>query len=143
MKKTLFASLASFALLVHAAVFAGTQDCQTRANAIQTQLDAAQRFGNTSQAARLKAALAQVQAHCTDAGQAARAERKLHDRQLDVQKARSEVRQAQERMKAAQVSGDARKIAKAQRKLADKQDKLLKAMDELRAAQADLAALKG
>ncbi|HDR9833757.1 TPA: DUF1090 family protein [Burkholderia multivorans] len=143
MKKTLFASLASFALLAHAAAFAGTQDCQTRANAIQTQLDAAQRFGNTSQAARLKAALAQVQAHCTDAGQAARAERKLHDRQLDVQKARSEVRQAQERMKAAQASGDARKIAKAQRKLADKQDKLLKAMDQLRAAQADLAALKG
>ncbi|WP_322035033.1 DUF1090 domain-containing protein [Burkholderia cenocepacia] len=143
MKKTLFATLASFVLLTHTPAFAGTQDCKARADAIQTQIDAAQRFGNTSQAARLKAALAQVQAHCTDAGQAARAERKVHDRQLDVQKARSEVRQAQERMKAAQAGGDAKKIARAERKLADKQDKLLKAMDDLRAAQADLAALTG
>ncbi|KVT04012.1 hypothetical protein WT24_25605 [Burkholderia sp. MSMB1078WGS] len=143
MKKTLIATALPFILLAHSAASAGTRDCATRSNAIQAQIDTARQFGSTAQVERLKGALAQVKAHCTDAGQTDRAQRKMQDKQRDVQKVQNEVRKAEESVREAHARGDAKKIAKAQQKLADKQGKLREKMDNLRAAQADLAALKG
>ncbi|AQQ35288.1 DUF1090 family protein [Burkholderia cenocepacia] len=84
MKHTLIALAIPVALFVSTGAFAGTQDCATRIRALHTQIDNAKRFGNTQQAMRQRAALERIQASCTDAGQLARAERKLSDKARDL-----------------------------------------------------------
>lgn len=142
MKKTLIAAVIPFVLLGTTA-FAGTQDCATRVSALKSEIQTAQQYGNTQKVRALQGALAEVQAHCTDAGQVQRAERKVQDKQNDVRKAQDEVRDAEAKLREAQARNDAKKIQKAQEKVSDKQDKLREKMDDLRSAQADLAALKG
>ncbi|KWZ30963.1 DUF1090 family protein [Burkholderia anthina] len=143
MKKTLVILAIPAALLASISAFADTQDCATRIRALQTQIDNAKRVGNTHQAMRQQAALEQIKAHCTDAGQLARAERKVADKQRDLQHAQDEVRDAQARAHAAEALGDAKKSNNAQRKLADKQARLRDAMRKLHDAQVDRDALKG
>ncbi len=143
MKKTLVALAVPVALLASTGAFADTQDCATRIRALQTQIDNAKRFGNAPQAMRQQAALDQVKAHCTDAGQLARAERKVADKQRDLQRAQDEVHEAQARIHEAEALGDAKQLNKAQRKLADKQIKLRNATRDLHDAQIDRDALKG
>jgi chromosome segregation ATPase len=143
MKETLIAAVVPFALLAGSVSVAATEDCGTRANAIQTQLDAARQFGNTAQAARLQIALAEVKARCTDAGQVRRAQRKVDEKQRDVRKAEDEIREAEARLSEAQARGDSKKIAKAQKKLADKRSKLQEQTSKLRDAQTDLTAIRG
>ncbi|VWD02236.1 hypothetical protein BLA18112_04074 [Burkholderia lata] len=143
MKKVLVALVVPAALLANSGAFAGTQDCATRIRALQTQIDNAKRFGNTQQAMRQQAALEQIKANCTDAGQLARAERRVADKQRDLRNAEDEVRDAQARINEAETLGDARKIARAQRKLADKQHRQREAARDLHDAQVTRDALKG
>ncbi|MDR0246430.1 MAG: DUF1090 domain-containing protein [Burkholderia sp.] len=143
MKKALVALAVPVALLASTGAFAGNQDCATRIRALQTQIDNAKRFGNPHQAMRQQAALERIQANCTDAGQRARAERKLTDKQRDLRNAEDEVRNAQARVHEAEALGDAKKLNSAQRKLADKQAKLRNATRDLHDAQVDRDALKG
>ncbi|MBR7958765.1 DUF1090 family protein [Burkholderia cenocepacia] len=143
MKHTLIALAIPVALFASTGTFAGTQDCATRIRALHTQIDNAKRFGNTQQARRQQAALERIQANCTDAGQLARAERKLSDKARDLRHAEDEVRNAQARVHEAETLGDARKLNDAQRKLADKQAKLRDATRDLHDAQVDRDALKG
>ncbi|MDR3100801.1 MAG: DUF1090 domain-containing protein [Paraburkholderia sp.] len=144
MKKYAIAS-ALLLLFISTATFAGTQDCSTRINAIQTQIQYARQHGNVNQQAGLERALANVRASCTNAGQierAERAERDVQQKQEDVRKAQAEVTEATDKLRDAQNRGDAKKTKRAQAKLADKQNKLREKMDKLRIAQADLAGLK-
>ena len=143
MKHTLIALAIPVALFASTGAFAGTQDCATRIRALHTQIDNAKRFGNTQQAMRQQAALERIQANCTDAGQLARAERKLSDKARDLRNAEDEVRNAQARVHEAETLGDARKLSNAQRKLADKQAKLRDATRDLHDAQVDRDSLKG
>ncbi|KVL25071.1 DUF1090 family protein [Burkholderia sp. MSMB1835] len=143
MKNALVALAVPVALFASAGAFAGTQDCSTRIRALHTQIDNAKRFGNTQQAMRQQAALDRIMANCTDAGQLARAERKLTDKARDRRHAEDEVRDAQARVREAEALGDARKLNNAQRKLADKQTKLRNATRDLHDAQVDRDALKG
>ena len=142
MKKTLIAALVPFALLGASPAFADTQGCAAKISAIEAQLASAKAYGNTNKVAGLQDALEQTKARCTDAGQLARAEAKVRDKQGDVSRVQEEVRQAEQSLRDAQAKGDAKKIAKAQDKLRDKQDKLREKMADLREAQADLEALK-
>lgn len=142
MKNTLIAITLPLALLASSAAMADTQDCATRIRALQTQIDYAKQHGNTRQATRQQAALEQIRANCTDAGQLARAERKVQDEQRDVEKAQDEVREAEADVQQAEARGDAGKIAKAQRKLADKQRKLRDATRALHDAEVTRDALK-
>ena len=82
-------------------------------------------------------------AHCTDAGQLARAERKVADKQRDLQRAQDDVHESQARVHEAEALGNAKQLNKAQRKLADKQIKLRNATRDLHDAQIDRDALKG
>ncbi|RQU46402.1 DUF1090 family protein [Burkholderia cenocepacia] len=143
MKHTLIALAIPVALFASTGAFADTQDCATRIRALHTQIDNAKRFGNTQQAMRQQAALERIQANCTDAGQLARAERRLTDKARDLRHAEDEVRRAQARVHEAETLGDARKLNNAQRKLADKQAKLRDATRDLHDAQIDRDALKG
>lgn len=143
MKKTLLVALTPFALLGASSVFADTVDCATKVRAIETQLSIAKQYGNTHRIAGLQDALANTKAHCTDTGQLQHAESKARDAAQDVQKAQSEVREAEGRLHEARTKGDAKKIAKAQKRLADKQAKLHEKAEDLRSAQADVIALKG
>ncbi|WP_244134971.1 DUF1090 family protein [Burkholderia sp. BCC0322] len=142
MKTYLIAVAAPFVLLAHSPAFADTRDCATRIRALQTQIDQAKRFGHTQQLMRQQIALAQIQENCTDAGQLSRAERKVQDKQRDIEQARGDVRDAQARVCEAQAHDDAHKVEKARRKLADKQDKLHEATRDLHEAEADRNALK-
>ncbi|WP_107314436.1 DUF1090 family protein [Burkholderia metallica] len=141
MKKALIALAVPVALLASTGAFADTQDCATRIRALQTQIDTAKRFGNANQAMRQQAALDQIKTHCTDAGQLARAERKVVDKQRDLERAQDDVEDAKARIHNAEARGDAKKLSNAQRKLADKQQKLRDATRDLHAAQADRDAL--
>ena len=80
MKKTLVALAVPVALLASTGAFADTQDSATRIQAQQTQIDNAKRFGNALRRCASKPRSTR-QAHCTDAGQLARAERKVADKQ--------------------------------------------------------------
>ena len=142
MKKIIVASALPF-IFISTATFAGAQDCATRINAIQTQIQNAKQWGNVNQVAGLERSLANVQANCKDTNQIERAQRDVQQKQEDVRKAQAEVAEASDKLRDAQSRGDAKKIQSAQEKLADKQDKLREKMDKLRVAQADLAALKG
>ncbi|AXF23895.1 DUF1090 domain-containing protein [Burkholderia pyrrocinia] len=142
MKNTLIAITLPIAQLASSAALADTQDCATRIRALQTQIDYAKQHGNAQQAMHQQAALAQIRANCTDAGQLARAEREVRDEQRDVEKAQDEVREAESDVQQAEARGDAGKIAKAKRKLADKQHKLRDATRELHDAAASRDALK-
>jgi chromosome segregation ATPase len=141
MKKSLIAAVVPFVVLSTSA-FAGTQDCATRISAINSQIQIAKQYGNTHKVAGLEAALAQVKANCTDAGQISRAERKVQDKQNDVRQAQDELRDAETKLRDAQARNDAKKIRKAQEKLAQKQNKLRENMDALHDAESDLAALR-
>ncbi|WP_175857183.1 DUF1090 family protein [Burkholderia anthina] len=141
MKRALIALAIPALLLAGTSAFAGTQDCATRIRALQTQIDNARRFGNTQQAMHQQAALERIRAHCTDAGQRARADSKVADAQRDLRNAQDDVRDAQARADAAVTRGDAKKLNKARRKLADKQAKLREAEHDLHDAQADRTAL--
>ncbi|WJF89842.1 DUF1090 family protein [Paraburkholderia bonniea] len=143
MKKIIIAAIAPIVMLGASSAFANTQDCATRANAIQAQIQAAQQYGNTNRVAALQNALAQVKANCTNAGQSDRANNRVQDKQRNVRKAQDEVRQAESKLREAQARGDARRIQQAQSKLAEKQDKLREKMDDLSNAQGDAAALRG
>ncbi|AWV01831.1 DUF1090 domain-containing protein [Burkholderia sp. JP2-270] len=142
MKHTLIAITLPIALLASTAAMADTQDCATRVRALQTQIDYAKQHGNTQQAMRQQAALEKIRTNCTDAGQLARAERKMRDKQRDVEKARAEVRNAESDLRQAEARGYAGKLAKAQRKLADKQRKLHDATRALHDAEIGRDALK-
>ncbi len=142
MKNTLIAITLPIALLASSAAMADTQDCATRIHALQTQIDYAKQHGNTQQAMHQQAALEKVRANCTDAGQLARAERKVRDEQRDVEKAQAEVRNAESDLRQAEARGDTGKLAKAQRKLADKQRKLHDATRTLHDAETGRDALK-
>jgi len=143
MKKIILTALVPFALFAASSAFAGTQNCATKINAIQAQIEVAKQYGNTHQIAGLQTALAQAKANCTDAGQASKAEEKVRKAQEDVRKTQEDVRKAEQSLREAQAKRDAKKISKAQEKLNEKQFKLREKMDDLRQAQADLAALKG
>ncbi len=143
MKKIILTALVPFALFAASSAFAGTQNCATKINAIQAQIEVAKQYGNTNQIAGLQTALAQAKANCTDAGQASKAEEKVRKAQEDVRKTQEDVRKAEQSLREAQAKRDAKKISKSQEKLNEKQFKLREKMDDLRQAQADLAALKG
>ncbi|MDV3469891.1 DUF1090 domain-containing protein [Stenotrophomonas sp. C3(2023)] len=143
MKKILLTAIVPVALLMGGNAFAGTQSCDAKVASIQAQIEVAKQYGNQRQLAGLQTALAQAKAHCTDAGQANRAEQKVREAQEDVRKVQEDVREAEGKLREAQGRNDAKKIAKAQDKLSEKQFKLREKMEKLRQAQADLAALKG
>jgi hypothetical protein len=122
MKKTLLAAIVPFALLGASSAFADNVDCATKIRAIDAQIDYARQHGNTGRIAGLQDALANTKANCSNAGLAARADRKLRDARHD---------------------GKAKKVLKAERNLADKQRKLREKTEDLRSAETDRAALKG
>lgn len=143
MKKIILSAVVPFALMAASSAFAGnTQTCATKVSAIEAQIEVAKQFGNTHKIAGLQTALAQAKANCTDAGQAAKAETKVREKQEDVRKVQEDVRQAEQSVREAQAKGDKKKISKAQDKLSDKQFKLHEKREDLRQAQADFAALK-
>lgn len=143
MKKTMLAAVIPFALLAAPSAFADNVDCATKIRAIETQINEAQKHGNTNRIAGLQDALANTKANCTSAGLADRADRKMRDAQQDVDKAQAEVREAEDKLREARDAGKAKKIRKAERNLADKQRKLREKTEDLRSAQADRAAVKG
>ena len=132
-----------FALLATPVAYSATQDCATRIDAIEAQIESAAQVDDTRKIARLGSALSQVKTNCTDSGQVTRAGRKVREKQEDVRKAHKEVRNAEENLRNAQAEDNEKKISKAQKRLSAKQDKLRSKMDDLRGAQADLSAFKG
>ncbi|WP_196766841.1 DUF1090 family protein [Burkholderia territorii] len=142
MKKIAICASVQFLLLTSSVVAAAPQRCATRINAVQTQIAISKQGGNARAVKRQEAALAQIEAHCTEAGQLARAERKRREKQREVDHAQNEIHEAQEDILEAESSGDSRKLAKAQRKLEKKQEKLKEARSDLRDAQAGREALK-
>ncbi|MFJ2988886.1 DUF1090 domain-containing protein [Collimonas sp. NPDC087041] len=142
MKTKLIAPILSVSMLIAAHAHADTVNCATKAERIQTQLDIAQKAGNTNQVAGLEKALKETQQHCTDAGQIRHAEKEVREQQADVEEAKQDISKAEAKLREAQASGNAKKIEKAQKKLTEKQADLQEELEELRAAQADLSALK-
>lgn len=143
MKQRFLSALVPCALLAASNAMAGPQSCAARIDAIQGQIEVARQHGNTHQLIGLQTALAQTRAHCTEAGQEARAEHEARRAREDVRDARQDVREAEQKLREAQARRDPEKIIKAQEELGEKQFKLRGKMEDLGQAQAGLAALKG
>ncbi|MDR8050306.1 DUF1090 family protein [Burkholderia cenocepacia] len=142
MKKILITAVVPCLLLATPFAFADTQDCVTKARAIEAQIDAAKTSGNRYQLAGLQQALAKNAVYCTDARQIARATSKVRDGEEHVRRAQEDVRRAESQLKEKQARGDIKKIARAEDKLREKQDKLREEMNELHNEQTALERLK-
>ncbi|QNR96961.1 DUF1090 domain-containing protein [Stenotrophomonas sp. 169] len=141
MKKITLTALLPLALLSASSAFAGTQTCAMKIDAIQRQMDEARQQGNVHQAAGLQTALTQTKAHCTDAGQAERAERKVRSAQEDVRRSQEDVRRAEQNLRDARARNDEGKISKHQEKLSEKQRRLREKQDDLCRTRSDRTAL--
>lgn len=121
-RATLLASIALSSPALAADAPAG--GCAAKRQALEQRIEAAKAHGNSSQQAGLEKALAEVTAHCTDAGL-------QKDREAEVAKHREEVSQREADLREAQAKGDPAKVAKRQAKLDE-------ARAELRAAEQTL-----
>ena len=126
--------LAPFALLTVASFMAtpllAAEDvqpltgCAAKRQAISSQIEQAKAHGNSAQQAGLEKALAEVTAHCTDAGLKKERENKVLD-------AKHEVSRRQADLDKAMKKGDPDKINKRKEKLADSRKELQDAVEEL------------
>ncbi|AYC31161.1 DUF1090 domain-containing protein [Pseudomonas cavernae] len=98
--------------------------CAAKRQALEQRIEVARSAGNSAQQAGLEKALAEVTAHCSDAGL-------QRDREAKVAKYRAEVSQREADLSEAKAKGDPEKIARRQAKLAE-------ARAELRATEQDL-----
>ena len=126
--------LAPFALLTVASFMAtpllAAEDvqpltgCAAKRQAISIQIEQAKAHSNSAQQAGLEKALAEVTAHCTDAGLKKERENKVLD-------AKHEVSRRQADLDKAMKKGDPDKINKRKEKLADSRKELQDAVEEL------------
>lgn len=98
--------------------------CAAKRAEISAQIEQAKAHGNAEQQAGLEKALAEVTAHCTDAGLKKERENKVLD-------ARHEVSRRQADLEKAMKKGDAEKINKRKDKLAESRKELQEALDAL------------
>ena len=98
--------------------------CAAKRQAISSQIEQAKAHGNSAQQAGLEKALAEVTAHCTDAGLKKERENKVLD-------AKHEVSRRQADLDKAMKKGDPDKINKRKEKLADSRKELQDAVEEL------------
>ncbi|AHM72143.2 DUF1090 domain-containing protein [Yersinia hibernica] len=99
---------------------AQTNECDTKANEIQQQIDYAKQHGNTRRAAGLETALKEVKSNCTVESLKAERQKKINEKQRKVAERKQELKEAQQK-------GDASKIANKQKKLAEAQAELKQA----------------
>ena len=116
-------SLASMPLLAAEEVPELT-GCAAKRQAISAQIEQAKAHGNSAQQAGLEKALAEVTAHCTDAGLKKERENKVLD-------AKHEVSRRQADLDKAMKKGDPDKINKRKEKLAEARKELQDAVEEL------------
>lgn len=98
--------------------------CAAKRQAISLQIEQAKAHGNSAQQAGLEKALAEVTAHCTDAGLKKERENKVLD-------AKHEVSRRQADLDKAMKKGDSEKINKRKDKLAESRKELQQALDDL------------
>lgn len=122
---------------------AAGNDCNAKRAAIETQIQQAQKYGNTYKIDGLKKALSELNAHCTDAGLIKDAQKKVEKLEKKLREKQEDVREVQSDLREAQAKGDAKKIAKYQKKLVEKQADVKEITADLRQAQAELSALRG
>jgi uncharacterized protein HemX len=107
------------------AVNAGTPTgCAAKKQNIEAQLKYAKDAGNTNQVRGLEKALAETNAHCTDANLTKQRQQKINEKERKVQKRQQELNEAKSK-------NDAQKIAKKQKKLAEAQTELNEAKRDL------------
>lgn len=131
---------ALLAFSVGAANASNGYNCEAKRAAIEYQIAQAKAHGNYHRVAGLEKALNDVNTYCSNSNLAVKAqqkvdklEKKLIEKQSDVQSIQIELRQAQAR-------GDLKKVAKYQKKIVEKQADVAKVQIELDAARAELAA---
>jgi hypothetical protein len=116
--------------------------CASKQAAIEAQIRIAEQYGNYYKVAGLKKALAEVIAHCSDAGLIKDAEKKVAKLEQKVYEKRQDISSVQADLNEARAKGDIKKIAKYEKKLAEQQAKLQQLLIELEAAKSELASLK-
>lgn len=117
---TLLMLLGSIAISAQAA----NPACQRKAANIQHQIEQARQHGNTHRRAGLERALANVEAHCTDASL-------IRDKKADIAEQREEVDEILEALQQKRAEGRADKVKKLERKLARERAELQALEDEL------------
>ncbi|MBA6114219.1 DUF1090 domain-containing protein [Pseudomonas putida] len=102
----------------------GLTGCAAKRQAISAQIDQAKANANSDQQAGLEKALAEVEAHCTDASL-------RKEREQKVLEARHEVNQRTKDLDKAMKKGDSERINKRKDKLAEAKKELQEAVDDL------------
>ena len=121
--RTVFSLRASLLLVLPIIAFssiAQANECDTKAQEIQQQIDYAKQHGNTRRAAGLETALREVKSNCTVEGLKAEQQKKIKEKQHKVAERKQELKEAQE-------TGNADKITKKQKKLTEAQAELKQA----------------
>jgi hypothetical protein len=110
--------------LVSASSITGHNGCIQKKHALQTQIEWARAYNNGHRLARLKAALARVDAYCTD-------DSMIYKREDRVKAALKKVRERRAELSDAIKKGDPEKIKKRKYKLAESQYELQRLQDSL------------
>lgn len=118
------------------------ESCAAKRTALEQEISIAQQYGNAYKVAGLKKALAEVNAHCTNASVLSDARKDVSKLEKKLAEKREDVSEVQADLAEAQRKGDAKKIAKYQRKLAEKRADLNEIQQELSQARAELAQLQ-
>ncbi|WP_199098690.1 DUF1090 domain-containing protein [Dyella sp. ASV21] len=110
------------ALLVPAMTFAQTGGCDAKRQSIENEIAYAQSRGNTARVQGLQKALAEVNAHCTDASLQREADQKVANARDTLTEREQELQEAKDQGKSPQ------KIADRQRKVDEAHAKLEQAL---------------
>lgn len=123
LSRTVFSLRTSLLLVLPMIAFcsvAQANECDTKAQEIQQQIDYAKQHGNTRRAAGLETALREVKNNCTVEGLKAEQQKKIKEKQHKVAERKQELKEAQQK-------GNPEKIAKQQKKLTEAQAELKQA----------------
>lgn len=118
------------------------ESCGAKRAALEKEISIAQQYGNTYKVAGLKKALAEVNAHCTNASVSADARREVAKLERKLVEKRNDVAEVEADLQQAKARGDMRKVAKYQSKLAEKRADLNEIQQKLNQARSELAQLQ-
>ncbi len=118
------------------------QSCAAKRSALEKEIAIAQQYGNVHKVAGLKKALAEVNAHCTNASVVNDARKEVAKLEKKLAEKRNDISGLQADLKNAQARGDMKKVAKYQSKLAEKRADLQEIQQKLNQARAELAQLQ-
>lgn len=132
--------ISAFAVFLSLSVVNSAQaaeTCAAKREAIEQEIQSAEKYGNSYKLAGLQKALDEVKTHCTAAGVKADAQKDVSKLEQKLANKQNDIKNVTQDLKRAEEQGKSKKVEKYQKKLAEKTAELQeiqKKLDEARIA---------